>query len=84
MKTENNNKYVYNLLQTNKICQEKKSEVKWTEHLNEENLDWKIIYTTSLQTTKTIKTQNFNYKFLMRIIPTNIYLRKRSTLAVNY
>ena len=76
MKTEHTNKYVYNLLQKNKIRPEKKSEVKWTEQFNEENLDWKLIYTTSLQATKDIKLQNFNYKFLMRIIPTNRYLLK--------
>ena len=76
MKTEHTNKYVYKLLQKNKIRTEKKSEVKWTEQFNEENLDWKLIYTTSLQATKDINLQNFNYKFLMRIIPTNRYLLK--------
>ena len=73
MKTEHTNKYVYNLIQKNKIRPEKKSEVKWTEQLM---LDWKLIYTTSLQATKDIKLQNFNDKFLMRIIPTNRYLLK--------
>ena len=43
---------------------------------NEENLDLKTIYTTSLQATKDIKLQNFNYKFLMHTIPTNICLFK--------
>ena len=60
----------------NKICPEKKSEVKWTEQFNEGNLDWKLIYTTSLQAMKDIKLQNFNYKFLMRIITKNRYLLK--------
>ena len=76
MKTEHTNKYVYNLLQKNKISPEKKSGVKWTEQFNEENLDWKLIYKTSLQATKDIKLQNVNYKFLMRIISTNRYLFK--------
>ena len=76
MKTEHTNKYVYNFIQKNKIRLEKKSEVKWTEQFNEENLDWKLIYMTSLQATKDIKLQNFNYKFLIRIIPTNRYLLK--------
>ena len=44
-KTEHTNKYVYNLQQKNKIHPEKKSEVKWTEQFNEENLNWKLIYT---------------------------------------
>ena len=60
----------------NKIRPEKKSEVKWTEQFNKENFDWKIKCTTSLQATKDIKLQNCNYKFLMRIIPTNKYLLK--------
>ena len=33
-----------------------------------------MIYTTSLQATKDIKLQIFNYKLLMHIIPTNKYL----------
>ena len=33
-------------------------------------------HTTSLKATKDIKLQNFNYKFLMRIIPTNKFLLK--------
>ena len=76
MKTEHINKYAYNLLQKNKIRPAKKSDVKWTEQFNEENLDWKTIYMTSLQATKDIKLQNFNYKFLMHIILTNTFLLK--------
>ena len=76
IKTKHTNKYVYNLLRKNKICQEKKSEEKWTEQFNEENPDLKLIYTTSLQATKDIKIQFFNYNFLMRIIPPNRYLLK--------
>ena len=34
------------------------------------------IYTTSLKATQDIKLQNFSYKFLMRIIPTNQFLLK--------
>ena len=34
------------------------------------------MYTSSLWATKDIKLQNFNYKFLMPIIPTNIFLLK--------
>ena len=34
------------------------------------------IYTNRLQATKDIRLQNFQYKYLMRIIPTNKYLLK--------
>ena len=59
-----------------KIRPEKKSETKWTEQFNNENINLKTIYTTSLKATKNIKLQNFNCKFLMRIIPTNKFLLK--------
>ena len=57
--------------------------VSWIKRMIEADYDsilnWKLIYTTSLQATKDIKLQNFNYKFLMRIIPTNRYLLKCNT-----
>ena len=49
----------------NRIRPDKKSETKWIEQFDEENLNWKTIYTTSLKATKDIKLQNFNYTFLM-------------------
>ena len=36
----------------------------------------KTIYTTSLKATKDTKLQNFNYRVLIRIIPTNKFLLK--------
>ena len=76
IKNKHTNKYAYTLLQKMKIRPDKKSETKWTEQFNNENINWKTIYTTSLKATKDIKLQNFNYKFLMRIIPTNKFLLK--------
>ena len=76
IKNKQTNKYAYNLLQKNRIRPDKKSEKKWTEQFDKENLSWKTIYTTSLKASKDIKLQNFNYKFLMRIIRTNNFLLK--------
>ena len=76
IKTKHTNKYAHNLLQKNRIRPDKKSETKWTEQFDEENLNWETIFTTSLKTTKDIKLQNFTYKFLMRIIPTNKFVLK--------
>ena len=76
MNTKHTNKYVYNLLQKKRKHPDKKSETKWAEQFHDENLNWKTIYTSSLRATKDIKLQNFNYKLLMRIIPTNRFLLK--------
>ena len=70
MNTKHTYKYVYNLLQKKRKHPDKKSETKWAEQFHDENLNWKTIYASSLRATKDIKLQNFNYKFLMRIIPT--------------
>ena len=44
--------------------------------IHDRNLDWKKIYTNTLIATKEIKLRNFQYKYIMRIIPTNKYLQK--------
>ena len=76
MNTKHTNKYVYNLLQKKRKHPDKKSETKWAEQFHDENLNWNTIYTSSLWATKDIKLQNFNYKFLMRIILPNRFLLK--------
>ena len=76
MKTKHSYKYACNLLQKNKIRAEKKSdfssEVKLTEKLNKKTLIVKSYTRPPYRRTK----QTFNCKFLMRIIPTNIYRAK--------
>ena len=57
-----------------KLIPEMKSEQKWIEQFGDEGLNWNKIYTNRLQATKDIRLQNFQYKCLMRIIPTNKYL----------
>ena len=69
MKTEHFNKYVNTLLQKKQNTTRNETRSK----KDEEDLDWKIIYPTSLQATKVIKLQNCSCKFLMCIIPTNRY-----------
>ena len=59
-----------------KLPPERKSEQKWIEQFSDENLTWNNIYTSRLQATKDVRLQNFQYKCLMRIIPTNKYLLK--------
>ena len=65
MKTKHTNYYVYILLQVHKIRSDKKTEVKWTEKVKEEIVNWKSNNTPPVRQRKTI---NFKYKFLMCII----------------
>ena len=75
-KSKQTNQYTYKLLMKKKLPPERKSEQKWIEQFSDENLNWNNIYTSRLQATKDVRLQNFQYKCLMRIIPTNKYLLK--------
>ena len=55
IKAKHTNTYACYLLQKSRIRPDKKSETKWTEPFDEENLNWTTIYTTSLKATKYIK-----------------------------
>ena len=76
IKAKQTNKYVYQFLMAKKPPTDNKSEQKWTEQFRDSSLNWKTIYTNRLSATKEIKLQNFQYKFLMRIIPSNTFLLK--------
>ena len=76
IKANQTNKFVYHSLMEKKAPTDNKSEQKWTEQFRDDNLKWKNIYTNRLSATKETKLQNFQYKFLMRIIPTNKFLLK--------
>ena len=76
IKANQTNKFVYHFLMEKKAPTDNKSEQKWTEQFRGDNLKWKNIYTNRLSATKETKLQNFQYKFLMRIIPTNKFLLK--------
>ena len=70
------NKFIYNCFLNKTLTHEIKSEIKWNEQFSNENLIWKNIYTVIFKTTNDIKLRNFQYKYLMRIIPTNQFLTK--------
>ena len=53
-----------------------KAQQKWNDTFPDEDLNWKNIYTTLQKSTNDIKLKNFQYNFLMRIIPTNQFLAK--------
>ena len=50
--------------------------MKWSQMFPDITLNWKSIYTNTLRATKYIKVQNFQYKYLTRIIPNNNFLFK--------
>ena len=68
-------KFFYNLLlqRTNFNI---KAQQKWQNIFSNEQLSWKNIYLMSLKCTIDTKLRNLQYKFLMRIIPTNSFLFK--------
>ncbi|MCG7875526.1 MAG: reverse transcriptase domain-containing protein [Candidatus Thiodiazotropha endolucinida] len=76
MKSNQTNKYIYSFLRNKQMSIERKSELKWNDIFINENLNWKIIYTIAIYATNDIKLRNFQYKYLMRIIPTNTFLLK--------
>ena len=71
IKVKQSDSYVYKNFMKNKQRVEIRSQCKWIEQFGDENLDWKKICTVSLISTKDAKLQKFQYKHLMRIIPTN-------------
>ena len=53
-----------------------KLQQKWNDAFPNETLYWKTIYLVELKSTNVIKVRKFQYKFLMRIIPTYKFLSK--------
>ena len=53
-----------------------KSEIKWNEQFSNEHLHWKHIYLATFKSTNDIRLRSFQYKFLMRIIPSNQFSAK--------
>ena len=46
---------------------------KWKDILNDTVLDWKNIYLIPIEATLDTKLRDFQYKFLLQIIPTNSF-----------
>ena len=74
--TTQTNKFIYNCFMKSNQIREITSEIKWNETFSGEDLQWKNIYTTIFKSTNDIKLHNFQYKYLMPIIPTNQILVK--------
>ena len=76
LKSKQTNKFLYDyqLRKDDKIPI--KSEKKWETIFNNIELNWNFIYTLPSKTTIDTKLREFQYKYIMRIVPTNKYLFK--------
>ena len=70
------NKSLYNLQLRYETLTTIKSKEKWAKEFPNQELKWPQIYLMSFNCTIDVKLRNFNYKYLMRIIPNNKYLFK--------
>ena len=70
------NKYVYDHQIKNDGQCKIASQDKWKTELEDPEIDWKRVYQTIFRTTIDTKLRNFQYKYIMRIIPTNKMLMK--------
>ena len=75
------NKFVYNNFMRYSQGAESKAEIKWNEQFSDETLQWKNIDLTVFKSTNDIKLRNFQYKYIMRIVPTNQFLTKRNIVG---
>ena len=65
------NEFVYNNFIRYSQDVVSKADIKWSEKFSEETFQWKNIYLTVFKSTNDIKLRNFQYKYIMRIVPTN-------------
>ena len=69
-------KFLYSVQLQTHDNSNKKSEMKWTNEFLDQNIDWDSAYLMAFRCTNDVKLRNFQYKYLMRIVPNNRYLFK--------
>ena len=67
----------------NKLQQKVKAHIKWENYFVNEHINWKTIHAIPFKSTIDTKLRYFQYKCLMRIIPTNKFLLKCQKVASN-
>ena len=70
IKSKEPNKLLYDTQLKSKTKMDIKSETKWSSKIKNK-LNWSKIYTQTQKATIDVKLRSFQYKFLMRILPTN-------------
>ena len=68
------NKSLYNIQLVAENVPKIKAEEKWSKEIPQHEMNWPQFYLMSFNCTVDVKLRNFNYKYLMRIIPNNKYL----------
>jgi len=83
LKTKHVNKLLYNNLQI--AVDKPTAEIKWESIFKDTNLslEWKLIYKNIYTTTIDTILRNFQYKLVMRILPTNALLYKYKYVTSN-
>ena len=83
LKSKQTNKflYEYQLRKDGKISS--KPEQKWELFFADKQFDWKNIYMMPFKSTIDTKLREFQYKYIMRIIPTNKFLFKCNLVQSN-
>lgn len=70
------NSFTYKTFMQKKKINVVRPQQKWNDTFFNVNLNWKSIYLVAQKSTNDIKLRNFQYKYLMRIVPTNQFLTK--------
>ena len=70
------NRALYNLQLKAETVPMIKPKEKWAKEFPQREINWSQVYLMSLNCTIDVKLRNFNYKYLMRIVPNNKYLFK--------
>ena len=78
LKSSEGNTVVYKKLVSLKSYAPEKSQLKWNTVVSQEGCtaDWKAAYILASRGTKSTTLINFQYRFLHRILPTNLFLTK--------
>ena len=70
-------------IQINRIAHKIKAHDKWEDEFADEEINWMSVHNLAFNSTIDTKLRNFQYKFLMRIIPTNKFLLKCKKVPSN-
>ena len=79
IKNEKANRVVYQKLLSSKSTVPLKSQEKWNDNIKSDerrSADWTSAYCLAARCTKSTKLVNFQFRFLHRILPTNLFLTK--------
>ena len=83
IKAKQLNKFLYWSQLNNTEQPQVSSESKWLNIIQNQPFDWQKIYVVPIKATIDVKIRNFQYKYIMRILPTNKFLLKCNLVHTN-